>query len=103
MADEDKLHKAALQKDIKNAEKLTLQVAKDGLEPVSFKVKRSTPFSKIFNAFCAHYKLERGLLKFLFNGKRIGKDQTPADFEMEDFDTVECFQEMVGGSFIERK
>mmetsp|Transcript_6288 Transcript_6288/g.11922 ORF Transcript_6288/g.11922 Transcript_6288/m.11922 type:complete len:102 (+) Transcript_6288:31-336(+) len=98
MADEDKLHKAALQKDIKNAEKLTLQVAKDGLEPVSFKVKRSTPFSKIFDAFCAHTNLDRQGLRFVFDGKRLKDTSTPADFEMEESDTIDCFVEAEGGS-----
>ncbi|CAF5053907.1 unnamed protein product, partial [Rotaria magnacalcarata] len=36
-------------------------------------------------------------LRFLFDGKRINDDETPKQLEMEDNDTIEVYQEQVGG------
>ena len=38
-----------------------------------------------------------GALRFLFDGKRINDDDTPKSLEMEDGDSIEVYQEQVGG------
>ena len=36
-------------------------------------------------------------LRFLFDGRRINDDETPKQLEMENDDTIEVYQEQVGG------
>ena len=37
-------------------------------------------------------------LRFLFDGRRINDEETPKALEMENDDTIEVYQEQVGGS-----
>lgn len=36
-------------------------------------------------------------LRFLFDGRRINDDETPAKLDMENDDTIEVYQEQTGG------
>ena len=38
-------------------------------------------------------------LRFLFDGNRINDEDTPKSLEMEDGDTIEVYQEQIGGTF----
>lgn len=71
--------------------------AQDGSQ-VHFKVKRTTPFQKVFNAYAIRQTMDCSQLKFLFDGRRLRATDTPADFDMEDGDTLDCMLEQVGGS-----
>jgi small ubiquitin-related modifier len=67
-----------------SGEQLSLKVkGQDGNE-VYFKVKRTTQFSKIMNAYCKKIGAESDSVRFLFDGNRLRADQTPGDLEMED-------------------
>lgn len=62
-----------------------------------FRVKPTTPFQKIFNAFCERQGRALGAFRFLFDGKRIEPTNTPSDFDMEDGDRIDAMAEQTGG------
>ena len=64
---------------------------------ISFKVKKSSPFSKIFDAYAARYGLEPSLIRFFYDGVRLSKENTPKMFEMEDNDEIIVVVESIGG------
>lgn len=68
----------------------------DGTQ-VHFKVKRTTPFQKVFNAYATRQNLNSESLKFLFDGRRLKAHETPADYDMEDGDSIDCMLEQLGG------
>lgn len=71
--------------------------AQDGTE-VFFKVKPTTPFSKIFSAYCKKIGTDTADIRFLFEGARVSPDQTPADLDMSDEDCIDAMVHQVGGS-----
>lgn len=76
---------------------LNLKVkAQDGSE-VFFKVKRTTQFRKLMDAYCARMGVAGGNFRFLFDGDRLRPEQTPADCDMEDEDEIDAFREQTGG------
>ena len=64
---------------------------------ISFKVKKSTPFSKIFDAYATRHNLDLNLIRFFFDGNRLHGDRTPKMFEMEDNDEIQVVIEALGG------
>ncbi|GAB4820914.1 hypothetical protein N2152v2_007960 [Parachlorella kessleri] len=68
----------------------------DGGEVV-FKVKPTTRFEKIFNAFCQKKAVDQTQVRFVFDGARISPISTPADLDMTDGDTIDAFLEQIGG------
>ena len=48
-----------------------------------FKVRPSTKFSKVFDAYCQRKALQPNAVRFLMDGERLRPDQTP-----EEMDTV---------------
>ena len=67
---------------------------------VTVKVKPTTTFTKIFNAYHTKTSTVDGQVKFLFDGNRIRHEQTPKELEMEDGDVIDCVQEQIGGLLI---
>mmetsp|Transcript_21879 Transcript_21879/g.30933 ORF Transcript_21879/g.30933 Transcript_21879/m.30933 type:complete len:91 (-) Transcript_21879:255-527(-) len=88
----------AANQDNKIAEKMTLHVSDGQSKSLSCLVKRSTPFKKIIDAFCAYHKLtDTKSLIFLVDGCTIQPHQTPSDFDMEDGDEIACCVHQIGG------
>ncbi|KAF5829092.1 ubiquitin-2 like Rad60 SUMO-like-domain-containing protein [Dunaliella salina] len=63
-----------------------------------FKVKKETPFIKVFKTFCEKKALVRDAIKFAFDGEIIRDDQTPKMLEMQDGDEIDVFLGQTGGS-----
>ena len=53
---------------------------------VVFRVKRTTKFSKIRDAFCQKKAWDSGQVRFIFDGQRVNADDTPESLELEDHD-----------------
>ncbi|XP_044529654.1 small ubiquitin-related modifier 2-like isoform X2 [Gracilinanus agilis] len=64
----------------KNNDHINLKVAGQDGSVVQFKIKRHTPFSKLMKAYCE-------------------RQDTPAQLEMEDEDTIDVFQQQTGGIY----
>mmetsp|Transcript_7306 Transcript_7306/g.10274 ORF Transcript_7306/g.10274 Transcript_7306/m.10274 type:complete len:91 (+) Transcript_7306:77-349(+) len=87
-------------KDSKTTMHLNLVfTSQDGRE-VHFKVKKTTPFKRMMEAYYAKVgATEQDAFRFLLDGERIHKYQTPADVNMEDGDEIYVVLEQVGGSW----
>ena len=77
---------------------LTIRVKDQSGEETFFKVKSSTKMGKVFGAFAKRKGVESKAMRFIYDGRRVGDDDTPASLEMEDQDQVDCFLEQTGGS-----
>ncbi len=64
---------------------------------VFFKVKKTTAFKKIFDAYLQRVGKAPGSLRFMFDGARVQDNQTPAELGMEDEDTIDAAAEQTGG------
>jgi len=78
-------------------EHLNIKVT-DGNNEVFFKIKRSTKFNKLMNAFCERQGKDPKATRFLFEGTKVKPDDTPDILEMQDGDQIEVFTEQIGGS-----
>lgn len=81
----------------KNSEQLNLKVIGQDGQTVQFKIKRSTPFRKLINAYCDRSRLTSSTLRFMFDGNRIDEMDTPKSMDMEEGDTIEVFTQQSGG------
>lgn len=63
---------------------------------VSFCVRRTTPFEKVFETYCARKAVDLHGLAFDFEGSRLKNYQTPADLDMEDGDEIQVRLEQTG-------
>ncbi|KAI1764048.1 ubiquitin-like protein [Hypoxylon sp. FL1150] len=79
------------------SEHLNIKVT-DNNNEVFFKIKRSTKLEKLMTAFCERQGKNVESVRFLFEGQRVQKSDTPDSLEMADGDTLEVHQEQVGGS-----
>ncbi len=62
------------------AESINIMVRDQTGGEVHFKVKLTTKFTKITQAYASKKGItETGTLRFIFDGKRIGSDSTPHD------------------------
>ncbi|KAI8470055.1 MAG: small ubiquitin-like modifier 1 [Monoraphidium minutum] len=64
---------------------------------VHFKVKTHTKLEKVITAYCTKKAIEPSSVRFVFDGTRINPNSTPEDLGMEDGDSIDVFQEQVGG------
>jgi len=95
----DKLNFMA--KDTGRADKLTqmtLKVREGDRFEVHFRVRPSTKFHKIFEAYCSRKglaDLAESSIRFIFNGLRLDPNSTPSGCNMEDSDTIDVLMEQV--------
>eukprot|EP00472_Partenskyella_glossopodia_P014636 CAMPEP_0197523734 /NCGR_PEP_ID=MMETSP1318-20131121/8608_1 /TAXON_ID=552666 /ORGANISM="Partenskyella glossopodia, Strain RCC365" /LENGTH=89 /DNA_ID=CAMNT_0043076523 /DNA_START=47 /DNA_END=316 /DNA_ORIENTATION=+ len=78
---------------------LNLKVKSQDGNEVFFKVKKSTSFKRLMEAYCSKVGAEFGSVRFLFDGERIDPDKTPAHLNMEDEDEIDAMVQQTGGSF----
>ena len=69
---------------------------KDGNE-VFFKIKKTTPLSKLIGAYIQRQGVNGESIRFLFDGNRIGPDQTPEELNMEENDVIDAVLMQTGG------
>ncbi|KAI1817900.1 ubiquitin family protein [Poronia punctata] len=77
-------------------EHLNIKVT-DNNNEVFFKIKRSTKLEKLMTAFCERQGKNVESVRFLFEGTRVQKTDTPDSLDLADGDTLEVHQEQVGG------
>jgi small ubiquitin-related modifier len=76
-----------LQLKVKNSE---------GKETV-FKLKKSTALRKMMDAYCQREGVPADGVRFLFEGERLNREQTPDTLGMEDGDVIDALIEQTGG------
>lgn len=67
---------------------ISLKVHGQDGDQVFFLMKRSTALKKLMNAYCERQSVDYDSIMFMFNGQRLGGDQTPGELEMEDDDEI---------------
>eukprot|EP01067_Filipodium_phascolosomae_P005131 Filipodium_phascolosomae@DN3163_c0_g1_i1.p1 len=82
------------------AEHMTIKVKNAQGEEVQFRVKKTTQFRRIIQAYCSRLGQTESTVRFLFDGERITAEQTPADLNMENEDVVDALVEQTGGGAI---
>lgn len=78
-------------------EYIKLKVVSQDSSEIHFRVKYTTPMSKIKKSYSERVGVPVTSLRFLFDGKRINDQDTPKQLEMEEEDTIEVYQEQQGG------
>ncbi|XP_076170130.1 small ubiquitin like modifier [Ptiloglossa arizonensis] len=90
MSDEKKETKA-------ESEHINLKVLGQDSAVVQFKIKKHTPLRKLMNAYCDRVGLAIAAVRFRFDGQPINELDTPTTLEMEEGDTIEVYQQQIGG------
>jgi len=80
-----------------DAEAINLKVVTQDGNEIYFKCKMTTPLQKLMNAFCQRNGVTMQSVRFLFDGARLGPQQTPKDLDMEDGDVIDVMVEQQGG------
>ncbi|KAI3658669.1 hypothetical protein MP638_006733 [Amoeboaphelidium occidentale] len=78
-------------------EQISLKVAGQDGNEVVFKVKKTTIFKKIFEAYAQKMGRASNVFKFSFEGTRLEPDQTPANAGLENDDIIDVMAEQTGG------
>lgn len=77
---------------------LTVKDASGGTDKtMQFKVKKTTKFSKVFEAYAQRLGVQSASMRFIYEGKRVIADATPKFLEMEDNDEIEAMIDQQGG------
>ncbi|KAL1216914.1 Small ubiquitin-related modifier 3 [Cardamine amara subsp. amara] len=86
-------------KPIDQEASITLKVTSQDRDEVFMKIKISTPLKKLMYAYCNRrgLKLDAFAFFFLFDGRRIHREQTPEELDMEDGDEIYAGRTMSGG------
>ena len=67
---------------------LTVRVVTPDGDEIYFKCKSTTPLQKLMTAFCNRQGVSPDSVRFVFDDKPIGPNQTPQELEMEDGDDI---------------
>ncbi|GAB5355492.1 hypothetical protein AAMO2058_000210200 [Amorphochlora amoebiformis] len=78
-------------------EHLNLKVKSQDGNEVFFKVKKTTSFKRLMEAYCQKVGASSDAVRFLFDGDRISPEKTPADLGMEDEDEIDAMVQQTGG------
>ncbi len=99
---EKELLQLIMSKDVKPSQALSetikITVTSQSFENLVFKIKKITPFSKIFLKYCERYDVELDTIKFVFDGDIIKGSQTPKILGIEDGDVIDATVQQVGGA-----
>lgn len=81
-----------------NKKHVYLSIKNQHGEEMKFAVNRTKTFHKLLNVYCENMSLEPTSVRFVFEGRRIGNNETPNDLEMNDGDQIDVMQEQLGGT-----
>ena len=68
-----------------------------GGAPVQFRIKKTTPFKKLMDAYCKKLGISKEAVRFTFDGARLHEKDAPMARGLEDGDEIEVFQMQQGG------
>jgi len=78
--------------------KLNIVIVHDH-EQIMIRTKANLPLQKAFQAAHTRFGKEPGTLRFIYEGRRIQGDESPASLGMEDGDQIDAHLMQVGGGF----
>jgi len=75
---------------LEDTDLIVLKVRLGTEQPNKFRLKKSAPLEKIFQALAEKKKVEPTRVKLMFDGESISPEQTPEDLDMEDEDLIDA-------------
>ena len=78
-------------------ERITIQIKDQTSDGLTLRVKKSTPFRKILDAYARSAEKQPRECRMYLDGLRLGLEDTPGSVEMEEGDLVDVFVEQTGG------
>ncbi|KAG0570660.1 hypothetical protein M758_6G171400 [Ceratodon purpureus] len=68
-----------------------------GKHTIHFRMKTNTSFRKLMNAYCDKMSVDPSTIAFIFDGRRLQTQHTPAELKMEEGDMIDAFVHLMGG------
>jgi small ubiquitin-related modifier len=69
--------------DVKSDTHINIKVVSQDNE-VHFRIKRTTPLSKLMNTYCERQGKPPGSVRFMIDGNRLNDTMTPEDLDLEE-------------------
>ncbi|WFD22298.1 SUMO protein smt3 [Malassezia equina] len=79
-------------------EQLNIKVKDAEGNEVFFKVKRTTKLAKLKRAYAERMGKPENSVRFIFDGQRVGDDDTAESLDMNDQDEIDAMIEQLGGA-----
>ena len=76
--------------------KIVISIKDQTGETTHYKVKGTTPMSKVFKADARQKGVNGSSLRFLLDGDRIQSNATPEELKLESHDQIDCLLEQTG-------
>ncbi|EPE25175.1 Ubiquitin-like protein [Glarea lozoyensis ATCC 20868] len=76
---------------------ILIRLKNQSAQESTFKIKPTTLFEKIINAYAKMHGKKVDTFRFFFDGHRLQATDTPKSLEMADGDLVDVFLEQTGG------
>jgi len=77
---------------------VSLQVIDQNAGKTCFKIKCTTPLSKLMNAWCKKNSASKESVRFLYDGERLQGDATAESLGMENDDIIDAVLQQTGGA-----
>lgn len=78
---------------------VAVKVQREKMRDIHLRVRLEMPLRKLKLAYCDQVGLDCDQIRFTYDGKRIGDNQTAGDLEMEDGDVIDAWSDQMGGSW----
>lgn len=102
MSDQEGANNAAggqeSKREAKNEEYIKLKVVSTDGNEIHFRVKMTTNIGKLKKSYADRVGVNAGVLRFLFEGRRLEDNETPSTLGMDDEDQIDAVQEQEGGA-----
>lgn len=85
------------------APSVQIKVVNQQGEEIFFKVKMTTPMSRVFQAYCSRSGQSTNSIRFLYDGQRVVPSDTPEKLEFEDGDLIDVVLQQTGGNNEQRR
>ncbi|GFG28158.1 hypothetical protein Cfor_02586 [Coptotermes formosanus] len=79
------------------AEYISLKILGQDNSIVAFKVRKCRPLRKLMYTYCNCIGIDAATMRFVYDGRRIRKRDTPMSLEMTEDDTIEVYRQQIGG------
>ncbi|XP_047326126.1 small ubiquitin-related modifier 2-like [Impatiens glandulifera] len=76
---------------------INLKVKNQNGNEIFFRIKRTTKLKKLMDVYCSREAVSFNSVAFLFDGRRLRRDQTPGELEMEDGAEIDAMLHQSGG------
>ncbi|KAG7669309.1 hypothetical protein Ndes2526B_g05613 [Nannochloris sp. 'desiccata'] len=79
---------------------ISLKVKDQAGGEVVFKIKATTKFGRVLDAYCQKKAWDVAQVRFVFDGERVKPEQTPQEIGLEDGDCIDAILEQLGGCLL---